>query len=71
MSGIFLGPLRYWLIWLLLVAVLYLCGRYVLHVREFVSFIFLVLALAIGAVVFVLTSYRAGERVTREPLDED
>lgn len=71
MSAIFLGPWRYWLIWLVLVAALFACGRYILHVREFISFIFIVLALAAAAVAFVLTTHRRGERVTREPIDEE
>lgn len=71
MSGIFLGPVRFWLLWLLLLVALYLCGTYVLHVREFVSFIFIVLGLAVGTVLFVLLSHKNGERVTREPFDDD
>jgi len=74
MSGwraIFIGPLRYWLMWPVIVAVLYACGRQVLHVRDFVSFIFVVLVLAAAVVVFVVMSYRPGERVTREPFPED
>lgn len=71
MSEFFLGPIRYWLLWVLLVVALYLCGTYVLHVREFVSFIFIVLALALGSVVFVVISHKGHERVTREPFDED
>jgi len=68
---IFIGPLRYWLLWPAIVAVLYLCGQQVMHVRHFVPFIFVVLALAAAAVLFVLATYRPGERVTREPIADD
>ena len=42
-----------------------------LHTSEFNSFIFLVLALSVGSVLFVLFTYRKGERLTREPFEED
>lgn len=70
LQEIFIGPLRYWLLWPAIAIVLYFCGQYGLHVRNFVPFIFLVLALAAAAVLFILASYRPGERITREPMEE-
>jgi hypothetical protein len=70
MRNIFLGPLRYWLIWPVLVVILFACGKYGLHVRSFVPFIFVVLAISVAAILFVVLSYRPDERVTRDPMED-
>lgn len=70
-NELFLGPLRYWLIWPVAIAVLFACGSYGLHVRNFVPFIFVLLAMVTVGVLWVVWSYRKGEQVTREPIEGD
>ena len=67
---IFLGKRLHWLLWAVIVAVLAWLGSESLHVRHFVPFLMIVLALAGASVLFLLATYRKGERITREPFDE-
>ena len=67
---LFLGRPLYWALWAVILAVLGALGSRSFHVREFVTFQFVVLGLAVAAVVTVVAAYREGERITREPLDE-
>jgi hypothetical protein len=69
-SDVFLGRPLYWLLWLVLIAVLFGLGMGSTHVRHFVPFMAVVLLLAAGAVAVVLLTYRQGERITREPFDD-
>ena len=71
LKQIFLGPLRYWLIWPVVLAILYGFGATSFHVKSFVPFGLMMLALAAAVLVFVLVTYRHGERVTREPLEDE
>lgn len=72
LKQIFIGPLRYWLLWPVLLLALYGFGATSYHVKSFVPFGFLLLGLAAVLVVFIIATYRPGERVTREPIqDED
>lgn len=70
MREVFIGPWRYWLIWMGVVAALYLLGANRMHVLQFVPFTFVLLAIAAAVVGFVLATHRPGERVTREPFEE-
>ena len=71
MGKVFLGRKLYWAIWALIVVVLISLGRQSYHVKEFNTFIFVLLGLALLAVLTILLTYRKGERVTREPFDEE
>lgn len=66
---LFIGPLRYWLIWPVLLLALYGFGATAFHVKSFVPFTFLLLALAAAVVAFIIATHRPGEQVTREPLN--
>jgi len=68
-SGLFIGRPVYWAVAGLILAVLAGLGLNSFHVRAFVAFQLIVLALAVAAVVAVVALHRHGERVTREPLD--
>lgn len=70
MKEIFIGKPLHWLIWIVVGVVLYLLGSMKLHVQSFVPFMFAVLALAAGAVLLVILTYRKGDRITREPFDD-
>ena len=71
LGGIFLGKPWHWLLWAVIVAVLFWLGSHSLHVRSFVPFLLILLALAAGSVLLVVSSYRKGERITREPFEEE
>ena len=71
LGEIFLGKPWHWLLWAVIVAVLFGLGSQSLHVRSFVPFLLILLALATGGVLLVVSSYRKGERITREPFEED
>ncbi|MCY4430985.1 MAG: hypothetical protein OXC11_11420 [Rhodospirillales bacterium] len=61
--------LLYWLLWAGILAVLAYLGYAKIHVREFIVFITVLLGLAVVAVALILTTYRKGDRITREPFD--
>ncbi len=69
LNELFLGPLRYWLMWPAVFLILLASGSYSLHVRNFVPFIFLLLAMVSIGVLWIVWSFRDGERVTREPIE--
>ena len=71
MNRIFLGRPIYWALLAVMVAGLWVMGWKHLHTSEFNSFIFLILALAVAGVLFVVLTYRKGERITREPFEEE
>jgi hypothetical protein len=71
MSRIFLGKPLHWLIWAVNLAVLAVLGWYRLHTRDFNLFFAILLALAAISVVVILRSYRKGDRITREPFEDD
>lgn len=70
-SRIFIGRPIYWAIWAAIIAILAGLGMNSQHVREFVLFQFAVLALAAVAVAVLVLAYRPGEKITREPLEDD
>ncbi|PIW27952.1 MAG: hypothetical protein COW30_08850 [Rhodospirillales bacterium CG15_BIG_FIL_POST_REV_8_21_14_020_66_15] len=71
MSGLFIGRPVYWALAAAVILVLAGLGLHQAHVRDFVPFLFAVLAIAAAAVAAVLYLYRPGERATRETLDPD
>ncbi|MFQ5936720.1 MAG: hypothetical protein ACE5LB_09950 [Acidiferrobacterales bacterium] len=71
MRQIFLGKPLYWLPWGAIISTLVVLGSLRLHTRHFNLFIFIVLALAVASVLLVIITYKKGERITREPFEED
>ena len=71
LGEIFLGKPWHWLLWAVIIAVLFWLGSQSLHVRSFVPFLLTLLVLAAGSVLLVVSSYRKGERLTREPFEEE
>lgn len=71
MQEIFLGRPIYWLLAAFVTAALAALGYFQQHVREFVTFQFAVLGLAVLVVVVILAAYKPGEQITREPLDPE
>lgn len=70
MREVFLGPVRFWVVLLLVVAVLWMAGRAQLHVTDFAWFLALLAGLAAVSVLAILLTRRPGERITRDPIDE-
>lgn len=70
-KDIFIGRPIYWSLWLIIIALLTALGMASFHVREFVAFQFIVLGLAVAVVIVIVIVYREGERVTRQPFDQD
>ena len=71
MKGIFLGKPLHWLLWAAILAALYVLGELRLHTRDFNLFAVIVLALAAAAVLVIVLTHKKGERITRDPFEED
>jgi Mn2+/Fe2+ NRAMP family transporter len=73
MSGnrVFLGRPLHWALWFAVIVVLTVLGKQSQHVRDFVPFLLAVLGLATAVVAVIVFTHRPGERVTREPLDDE
>lgn len=71
LSDLFIGRPIYWALLGVLVAILAWLGLTQQHVRDFVPFQFAVLGLAAAAVAVIVLAYRPGERITREPIEDD
>ena len=71
MKRIFLGRPFHWLLWLGILAGLYAMGSVRLQARDFNLFVLCVLAIAAVAVLAVVLGHRKGDRVTREPLEDE
>lgn len=70
MQDIFIGRPIYWVLAGVVVAIMAALGLHQFHVRNFVLFQFTVLGLAFMVVTIIVLSYRPGERLMREPLNE-
>lgn len=66
----FIGRPIYWALAAFVSAVLATLGIYKIHVREFVTFQFTVLGLAVFIVAVIIYSYQPGEQIIRESLDK-
>ena len=71
MRNIFIGPLRHWLLMIVIFGVLWLMGANQFHISHFNLFLLVLIGLSIGAVTSIVLTYRKGERITRDPLDDD
>ena len=71
MRRIFLGRPVHWLVLAAVIGVLWWLGEAQMHTREFKPFLVTLIALAAAAVAAVLATARAGDRLTREPIDKD
>ncbi len=71
MKDVFLGKPLHWLIWAVILGLLYLLGALRLHTRDFNLFIVIVLALAAASVLVIVLTYKKGERITRDPFEDE
>ena len=70
LNQLFLGKPLHWLLWIVVIAVLYTLGTNSFHVKYFVPFCLILLALTTVCILLILFTYQSGERITREPFDE-
>ena len=71
MKDVFLGKPLHWLIWAVILGLLYMLGALRLHTRDFNLFIVIVLALAAASVLLIVLTYKKGERITRDPFEDE
>lgn len=71
MKDLFLGKPLHWLLLVALVVPFAVMGYLRLHVSEFNHFVLLMLGIAALVVVLIVVPHRPGERITREPLEDD
>ncbi len=71
MRKVFLGKPLHWLLWGVIVAVLVVMGSQRLHTVWFNLFGTILLVLTAACVLVVVFTTRKGERITREPFDEE
>ena len=71
MHNIFIGPLRHWLLMIVIFGVLWLMGANQFHTSHFSLFLLVLIGLSFGAITAIILTYRKGERITRDPLDDD
>lgn len=71
MRGLFLGKPLHWLLIVAIVALLYWFGATQFHRMDYPGFLFSMLGLSAAAVAIVVATSRRGDRITREPLDDD
>ena len=70
-SDIFIGRLLHWCLWFVIGGVLYWFGQGAHHVRDFVPFVLELFALVALCVIIIVVTYKPGERITRESLEDD
>ncbi|MEM7744416.1 MAG: hypothetical protein AAF409_11980 [Pseudomonadota bacterium] len=71
MKGIFLGPFIHWMLIAVLAGLGWVAGTERFHVIDFNTFILLVLAATVLAVVLVIKTSAPGQQVTRDPLEDE
>lgn len=71
MKKLFLGKPIHWLLWVVIVGVLFSLGRIHFHTNNFTLFILVLAALSTACVATIIATYRKGDRITREPFEDD
>lgn len=71
MGDIFIGPLRHWLILGSTLTILWVMGVNQFHTTNFKLFLICLIGLSILNLTAIILTYRKGERITRDPLNED
>ena len=71
MHDLFIGPLRHWLVFAAVLAALWLMGAHQFHISNFKLYLLALTAISVGALGFIVLTYRRGERITRESLEDE
>ena len=70
MRRIFLGPARFWALWIVILGALYWAGSRQFHVTDYAWYLALLAALAALSVLSVVFGTRENERITRDPIED-
>jgi len=71
MRKIFIGLLRHWLNFVSTLGILWVMGANQFHTSNFKLFLLGLIALSILNLTASISTYRKGERITRDSLDDD
>ncbi len=71
MKKLFLGKPTHWMLLVIILGVLFALGRNYFHTNNFTLFIFVLAALSTACVLTIIATYRKGDRITREPFEDD
>lgn len=71
MRKLFIGKPLHWLMIAAATGAMYWLGKGQFHRVDYTGFIFIVLGIAVACVALVLITYRRGDRITRDSLDEE
>lgn len=71
MNRIFLGKPLHWVVVAIVIGVMWWMGSVLLQTRNFHLFLIILFALAAGAVGTIVLTSKKGERITREPFEDD
>ena len=71
MKNLFIGKPLHWLIVALAIGGLYWLGAGQFHRVNYTGFLFVVIGIAATCVLIVLVTYRRGDRITRDPLEDE
>ena len=71
MKKLFIGKPLHWLMIAAATGVMYWLGATQFHRGDYSAFLFIVLGIAVACVALVLITYRRGDRITRDPLDDE
>ena len=70
MRDVFIGPLRHWLLLAAVLGALWLMGVNQFHTSNFKIFLLALGGLSVVVLTAIIATYRKGERITRDPLDD-
>ncbi len=71
MKEIFIGRPLHWALWVVILGVLYAVGKAKIHTIDYFTFIGILAALSAASVLTIVLTSRKGERITRQPLDDE
>jgi cytochrome b561 len=71
MKELFVGKPIHWIMIAVVIAVMYGFGAFQFHRVDYSLFLFAVFGLAAGCVIIVLVTYRRGNRITRDSLEDE
>jgi hypothetical protein len=71
MREIFLGKAIHWLVVVVVIGILWWLGANLIQTRDFHLFLSVLFLLTAGAVAAIMLTTRKGDRVTREPFEDD
>lgn len=71
MKNLFIGKPLHWLMIAIAIGGMYWLGAGQFHRVNYTGFLFVVIGIAAGCVLLVLITYRRGDRITRDALEDE